>query len=73
MFEVLVVDVVGGLGDGEYFGVGGWIVCVFDCVVSGCDDFVIEFDYVIDGDFVFVLGVDCLVVCEVYVECVVVD
>lgn len=65
--EAPVADGVGGLGDGEDFGVGGGIVGAARLVVGGGDDLAFVLDDGSDGDFVFFPGFNGFVVGEGHV------
>ena len=56
--ETPIADFLGGLGDGENFGVSGGVVRAFDFVVGGCDDFASAFDDGTDGHFIDTPGIN---------------
>ncbi len=56
--ETPIANLLGSLGDGENFGVRGGVVCTFNFIVSGCDDFTASLDDGTDGYFIDTPGVD---------------
>lgn len=64
--QVVVVEIFGGLVQGVYFGMCGWIMCVDWCVVVDVDDFVVVYDYCIYWYFVLFLCEFGLYECLLY-------